>query len=38
LGKIFESVMKPSKVFDDRNIMNVENLEDIGFNFYTTDK
>ena len=36
--KIFKSVMKPAKVFDGRNILNVQELEKIGFKFYATGK
>ena len=36
--KIFKSVMKPAKVFEGRNIFNVQELEKIGFKFYATGK
>ena len=35
---IFKSVVKPAKVFDGRNILDAQHLEDIGFDVYSIGK
>ncbi|MBL6873567.1 MAG: nucleotide sugar dehydrogenase [Flavobacteriales bacterium] len=35
---IFKSVVKPAKIFDGRNILDAQHLEDIGFDVYSIGK
>jgi len=36
--RIYQSMMKPEKVFDGRNILDVKSLEKIGFEVYSIGK
>ena len=36
--KIYDSSIKPAKVFDGRNVLNMENLRKIGFEVYSIGK
>ena len=36
--KIYDNVMSPAKVFDGRNILDKQMLEDIGFEVYSIGK
>ena len=35
---IFKSVVKPAKIFDGRNILDVQHLAEIGFDVYSIGK